>query len=83
MIPCIKQITQNIDIHRELVQSGIYTRETKHNYRINLTTINRGHNSDFLTILTEPANKAQILMTNMMLNTAEPTTAPNPMSSCN
>jgi len=32
-------------------------------------------------LLTVPANKAQTLITNMMLNTAEPTTAPRPMSS--
>ena len=32
--------------------------------------------------LTIPANRAQTLMTNMILKTAEPTTAPRPMSSC-
>lgn len=34
-----------------------------------------------LQLLTVPANKAQMLMTNMMLNTAEPTTAPRAISS--
>jgi len=34
-----------------------------------------------LRVLTWPANKAQTLITNMMLNTAEPTTAPTPISS--